>query len=81
MARTQAYDNIYSVTKKSEKTTNAGTGNFSTDEKYISGSIDVFIDGTIVYPTRITETGPKSYSVSSPPGPTSRVITKYNPLS
>lgn len=79
--RSQAYDNIYSVTDLREQTTNTGTGTYSTAEKYIKGSLRVFIDGTLVHSTRITETSEKTYTVSSPPGATSRITTFYNPIS
>lgn len=80
MARSQAYDNIYSITDLKEQTVNSGTGNYVTLEPYIRGSLRVFIDGTLVHPLRITETGLKTFSVSTPPGPTSRIVTLYNPV-
>ena len=80
MARSQAYENIYSIIKFSEDSFNAGTGVVTTVNKYISGSIDCFIDGTLTHPTRITELTLTTYSISPAPKASSKIITKYNPL-
>lgn len=78
---TQAYQNIYSMEKVEEQSTNSGSGSFTTDEKYIPGSIDCYIDGTLTHPTRITETSTTTYSVAPAPKVSSKVISRYNRLS
>lgn len=81
MAGTEAYNNVYSMIPLTEKYSSTGTGTFSTTKKYISGSIDVFIDGTITDRAKITETSEKTFTVSPAPRTGSTVIIKYNPLS
>lgn len=61
----------------SNEFTSDGTGVVTTSVNYVSGSLQVYVDGTRTSSSRITELTADTYSITNPPDVGSLIITDF----